>query len=261
MNSRYLLKVGKDKNFAQKTCLITLRESQFCHSHIARIQVSKLNQMKNKSFSMVKKIYLGLELLLLFGVVPALLYFDVIKLYEILTLLIFFALIFTMLVLDSNFDKRQLFTFKNLKPYFQKILIRFLLSAIILTAITLIFIPDIFLGFVRGNLKWWMVIMIFYPMISVYPQELIYRVFMFHRYRSLLNHSILRILMSALAFSWMHIVFDNVYAVVLSFFGGLIFAYTYEKTRSIGVVAIEHAIYGDFIFTIGLGTFFYKGFS
>ena len=135
------------------------------------MQVSKLNQMKIKSFSMVKKIYLGLELLLLFGVVPALLYFDVIKLYEILTLLTFFVLIFTMLVLDSNFDKRQLFTFKNLKPYFQKILIRFLLSAFVLTAITLIFIPDIFLGFVRGNPKWWLVIMIFYPMISVYPQE------------------------------------------------------------------------------------------
>jgi membrane protease YdiL (CAAX protease family) len=41
--------------------------------------------------------------------------------------------------------------------------------------------------------------------------------------------------------------------------GGLLFAHTYWKTRSLLVSAIEHALYGCLLYTIGLGRFFYHG--
>jgi len=210
---------------------------------------------------MLRKIYLRLEMLALFGIVPVLLYYDIIQLYEILTLLLFFMVIMIILIFDKSFDKKDLFTFRNLRVYLPTIIDRFVLSAVVLTFITLIAVPDKFLGFAGSRPQFWIIVMIAYPMISVFPQELIYRVFMFHRYKALLNRPVLRILVSAIMFGWVHIVFNNIYAVVLSFIGGLIFGYTYEKSRSIGVVAFEHALYGDFIFTIGLGTFFFKGIS
>jgi hypothetical protein len=43
-------------------------------------------------------------------------------------------------------------------------------------------------------------------------------------------------------------------AIALSFACGLIFAYRF--TRPFLAVALEHALYGDPIFTIGLGPFF-----
>ena len=65
------------------------------------------------------------------------------------------------------------------------------------------------------------------------------------------------ILLSALAFSLMHIVFRNWIAVVLTFFGGLLFARRHLETRSLFVSSFEHALYGCFVFTIGLGQFFF----
>jgi hypothetical protein len=40
---------------------------------------------------------------------------------------------------------------------------------------------------------------------------------------------------------------------VLTFFGGLLFAFTYSKTKSTFLVNIEHAIYGSGLFTLGMG--------
>ena len=44
----------------------------------------------------------------------------------------------------------------------------------------------------------------------------------------------------------------------LATIGGLLFAATYERRRSTLLVSIEHGLYGDFIFTVGLGGLFYN---
>ena len=46
-------------------------------------------------------------------------------------------------------------------------------------------------------------------------------------------------------------------AIALATIGGLMFAATYERRRSTLLVSIEHGLYGDFIFTVGLGGLFY----
>lgn len=58
-------------------------------------------------------------------------------------------------------------------------------------------------------------------------------------------------------FTDMHIIFENPLAVILTLLGGVVFARTYEETGSLITSGIEHALYEGFIFTIGLGKYFY----
>jgi hypothetical protein len=62
---------------------------------------------------------------------------------------------------------------------------------------------------------------------------------------------------NAVAFAWMHVVFDNYIAVGLSMLGGLLFARTYQLTGSLRLVCLEHALYGCLIFTLGAGHLFF----
>ncbi|WP_445664107.1 CPBP family glutamic-type intramembrane protease [Fodinibius sp. AD559] len=106
----------------------------------------------------------------------------------------------------------------------------------------------------------WMLVMVLYPFFSALPQEFIYRTFFFHRYKDFLYFKNSDILLSALAFSFLHIVYGNWVAIGLSFGGGILFGMTYKQTQSLIWVAIEHVIYGWLIFTLGLGNYFYEAF-
>jgi len=67
------------------------------------------------------------------------------------------------------------------------------------------------------------------------------------------------IIANAVAFSVGHVVFHNWPAVALTLLGGWLFANTYERTSSLRLVAVEHALYGCAVFTIGYGAFFFEG--
>ncbi|WP_296313144.1 CPBP family intramembrane glutamic endopeptidase [Winogradskyella sp. UBA3174] len=99
----------------------------------------------------------------------------------------------------------------------------------------------------------WVIIIFVYSAFSVYPQELIYRTFFFQRYQSLFKNKTLFILCNAAVFSLAHIFFKNTLVLFLTFIGGIIFALTYKKTKSTLLVSIEHAIYGCWLFTVGMG--------
>lgn len=64
---------------------------------------------------------------------------------------------------------------------------------------------------------------------------------------------------SALSFGVMHVIYGNVPAVVLSALAGWIFSGTYQRTRSLRLVWLEHSLYGIAAFTVGLGPFFGAG--
>lgn len=144
---------------------------------------------------------------------------------------------------------------ENLRP----ILIRFAISAALLVAATLALKPEMFLSFVRERPLFWAVVMVGYPLLSVIPQEIIFRSFFFARYRSLFATPTAMILASGLLFGAAHLIFQNWVAPTLCLFGGLMFAQTYQKHRSLALACIEHAMYGCFIFTLGLGRYFYHG--
>jgi membrane protease YdiL (CAAX protease family) len=143
--------------------------------------------------------------------------------------------------------------FRDWKP----ILLRFLLFAIISGVSIYIIAPNYFLVLPRDRFLIWVVIMISYPLWSAFPQEFIYRTWFFHRYRNLFKSEIMFILINAMFFSFSHIIFRNWLAIVLTFAGGIMFALTYKKSRSLIAVFAEHVLYGNFIFTIGIGQYFY----
>ena len=91
------------------------------------------------------------------------------------------------------------------------------------------------------------------------PQEALYRRFLLLRYQRLFGSGAGSVLTSAAAFGFAHIVYGNALAVGLSAAGGLLFAASYRRHRSLALVCLEHALYGCLVFTIGLGRFFYTG--
>jgi membrane protease YdiL (CAAX protease family) len=99
--------------------------------------------------------------------------------------------------------------------------------------------------------------MVLYP-ISAWAQEIAYRTFFFHRYGALFQRPAARVAASGLLFGWGHIAVNNLLAVGLASVAGFLFAWTYERSRSTLLVTLEHALYGDFVFSVGLGSLFYS---
>lgn len=102
--------------------------------------------------------------------------------------------------------------------------------------------------------KLWLIILLVYSLLSVYPQELVYRTFFFSRYQELFSDQKVFFFINAIVFSLGHIFFKNTLVIVLTFIGGLIFALTFHRTKSTLLVSIEHAIYGCWLFTVGMGS-------
>ncbi|WP_253791393.1 CPBP family glutamic-type intramembrane protease [Nocardia amikacinitolerans] len=121
--------------------------------------------------------------------------------------------------------------------------------------------PDRLFELPRAEPLLWAMVMVFYPLFSVYPQELIFRKFLFQRYAPAFGTGWALIAANAAAFGFAHIIFGNWIAVALTLVGGVLFGYRYRQTGSLLVVSVEHALYGCLAFTIGLGGFLYHGAS
>ena len=102
----------------------------------------------------------------------------------------------------------------------------------------------------------WLELLLIYPLVSVLPQEVLYRAFFVHRYRGLLGDGRLLLLANAAAFSLLHLAFRNLPALALSFLAGLLFAHTYQRSGRLPLVLLEHALYGWTVFSVGLHPFF-----
>ncbi len=134
---------------------------------------------------------------------------------------------------------------------------RLLVTGIVVTVVTTIFVwftdASALFYVPRTNPKLFVMILFVYTFLSVWPQELIYRTFFFKRYEELFRNKSLFIFVNAILFSLAHLFFRNTLVLVLTFVGGLIFGFTYLKFRSTTLVSIEHALYGNWLFTVGMG--------
>ena len=201
------------------------------------------------------KIFKLFEIIIVFAGFPLLYYFDYIPFHKAIPLLTVFAIMLVLLLTNKNFDRRFLgFNgFNDWKP----IILRFLIISTFIIVLVWIFSPDSLFLLPRERPGLCFLIMIFYPIWSVYPQELIYRSWFFHRYNDLIRNETHLIILNAVFFSFSHIIFRNLLVIVLTFAGGLMFAYTYRRSNSLMVVFVEHMLYGNLIFTAGLGQDFY----
>ncbi|MEM7144513.1 MAG: CPBP family intramembrane glutamic endopeptidase [Verrucomicrobiota bacterium] len=202
-----------------------------------------------------------LELLGLFLGFPVALYFmrHDFRAWVIVTILVFATGCTIALVTDKTFDRRRLWNVAGLK----KELGRILLLLLVLTSVPVIYLaltePERLFAFPRRALVTWVFVMVLYPILSAYPQEIIFRTFFFHRYRELFKSERMMIIASALAFGLAHVFLANWIAPVFATAGGLLFGWTYARSQSTLAAGLEHALWGNVLFTTGLGWYFYAG--
>src|SRR5271166_2223325 len=163
------------------------------------------------------------------------------------------------LLRDPGFDRARLWKIGTLPSRLGVILLLFAVASFAIWLGTRRFAPNLEWSLVRQNPAFWAVVMVAYPVLSVYPQGLLYRAFFFERYAGLFPARWAMILASAAAFAFLHIIFRNWLAVGLTFAGGLLFAIRYTETDSLATSSFEHALYGCWLFTVGLGQYFYHG--
>ena len=116
--------------------------------------------------------------------------------------------------------------------------------------------PDLMFPLPRHKPGLWAIIVVGYPLLSVLPQNVVWRVFLMHRYRGLFGGGVLMVAASALTFGAAHAVMLNWFAVVTTLVGGVFFAQTYRRSGSMLLASIEHALYGLWMFTVGYGLLF-----
>jgi len=208
---------------------------------------------------MLRIVLLSLEFSALFAGVPLLVYYRLLPNLPIPYLLFAALAAFLVLRSDPSFDSSHLASWNNVRSQLLPLLARDALFLAFLGLAVRLFAPQLLFSFLKRAPGFWALVMLLYPLVSVYPQELIYRVFFFHRYAPLFGSGLLMIAASALAFGFVHIIFGNWLAVVLCIIGGFLFSLTYQHSGSLLFTCVDHAIFGNFIFTIGLGQFFYHG--
>jgi membrane protease YdiL (CAAX protease family) len=160
---------------------------------------------------------------------------------------------------DPRFDRARLWSIGQLPGRMGAILAIFVLAALAIWLGVRRYAPNLEWTLVRQQPGFWALVMVAYPVLSVYPQGLLYRAFFFERYGTLFPGKWAMIVASAAAFAFLHIIFRNWLAVTLTFAGGLLFAARYAETGSLATSSFEHALYGCWLFTVGLGQYFYHG--
>ncbi len=202
---------------------------------------------------------LGLEFLLLFVALPLGYRFSPVRIPALPLLWVVAGYAGWRLLADPQFDRARLWNLGQLPGRLGAILGIFALAALAIWVGVRRFTPDLEWSLVRQHPGLWGVVMAAYPVASVYPQGLLYRAFFFERYAALFPGKWAMIVASAAAFAFLHVIFRNWLAVALTFAGGLLFAARYADTGSLAASSFEHALYGCWLFTVGLGQYFYHG--
>lgn len=163
------------------------------------------------------------------------------------------------LVVRRGWGVRELIGFSLTRAQAWHLAMRLVIAAAVLTGGILWVAPERFLDLPRRDLTLWALIMFFYPALSVYPQGILYRGLFYARYAGLFRDERGAWLAGAAVFCLAHLVFANGWALGLTLAGGLLISRTYRKTGSLMASDLEHAVYGQLVFTSGWGRFLYHG--
>ena len=94
------------------------------------------------------------------------------------------------------------------------------------------------------------ILLLFYLFFSVIPQEIIFRFLFFYRYKDCFNRNEI-LLLNSLVFCFCHIIYFDIYILLFSFFGNLLFSFNYLKNKSLLLVIIEHFLIGQTLIILG----------
>ena len=149
----------------------------------------------------------------------------------------------------------QAVNWQNMRP----ILLRWAICSLGMVVFGAFYDPERLFGLIRQRPQIVPFLLILYPVLSALPQEFIFCHFFFRRYGVFFTNDRAKIIASTVAFAYAHMLFINWVAPVFSLIAGFIFATTYARTRSLALVTIEHGLYGNVLFLVGLGWYFYGG--
>lgn len=173
---------------------------------------------------------------------------------KVLVLLGIAMLFLTFLFSDPSFDKSVFFRLD--KTSLKRSLPRVISISVLLIWFTWWVFPDLFFIYPLQDFRGYMLTLILYPLMSVVPQEIIYRAYFFHRYRKLVPEKYLLMLSNAIIFGLTHLIYGNWVAPIATFLISWIFIFNYLKTQSVINVSLEHYMYGLVMFTVGFGYYF-----
>lgn len=208
-----------------------------------------------------KRDILRIECAVLFFIIPIALYWFrhllAFKLMPILLLLALGCMIY--MFSDKAFDRSVLWNTRNFLSHMKQIVIAFISLSIFLGIFTYLVYEDRFFVFPIDRPNAALIFALTYPLLGALPQEIIFKCFFFHRYRSVFPGPLSLIIFNGLSFGLFHLWYANIIAPIFSIFAGMILAYRYFKTKSLLTITIEHSLMGIFLYIVGLGWFFYSG--
>lgn len=208
----------------------------------------------------LKREFIIIEFVLLCLLVPGYIMFN--KLAPMMFLFLWSAAIYSFAVLYFLYEpnikrmwKWSAVTWPAMKP----ILIRFVLACIGMTIFIYFYDPERMFGLFDRAPQIIPFLLVAYPVLSALPQELIFCTFFFARYAPLFGTGKSMIIASTIIFAYAHLLYINPVAPTLSLLAGWIFATTYYQSKSLALVTIEHGLYGNYLFLVGLGYYFHGG--
>lgn len=204
-------------------------------------------------FNMKSNTYKVIELFLIFIIVPVSFAFSYSPWIKLAIGFLGFSYVLYVLLKVEN-EKLKITPNLNWKLFWKQTIIKFSIIIVLTTLFVWFTSKEALFNVILNKPKLWVFILFIYSVFSVYPQELIYRTFFFKRYQILLKNNNQLIFLNAILFSLAHIFFKNTLVLIITFLGGLLFAITYKNTKSTILVSVEHAIYGCWLFTVGMGT-------
>jgi hypothetical protein len=160
---------------------------------------------------------------------------------------------------DPTFDGSRLWSLRIDPAYARVLVARTLVGVGVVAMVSRRVARETWLVLPRTRPGLWLLFAILYPVLSVLPQGVFWRVFFVHRYEPLFGEGLAMLAGGTAAFAFAHVIFRNAIAVALTALGGLLFLQTYLVTGSMLVSSLEHAVYGVAAFTFGIGRFLYLG--
>lgn len=198
------------------------------------------------------KTYRWIELMLLFVVIPASLALNYPVWIKLTLGLVGFGYVLRLLK-KASLLSLKLQTGIDWKRFWLRTASIFVAIVLLTTVYVWYVAPDALLFVPLNKPGLYVMILGIYTFLSVWPQEVLYRTFFINRYEDLFPNRPTLILVNGVLFSLAHLFFRNILVLVLTLLGGLLFALTYLKFRSTTLVSIEHALYGNWLFTVGMG--------
>ena len=193
-----------------------------------------------------------LEFFFIFLILPSAIFFLNSSIIVFLTL----YLVFTLSLVILYFDKSFSFTSLRKKVDWKFIIIFSLIFFSLSFFYVILVDKDLLFIFPKTNFELWLLVILIYPFLSVIPQEIVYRVFFFQRYFPNERSFYFLTLLNMIVFSYGHVVFNNVHAILITAIVSPVFTYAYLK-KSFFTCIILHALGGQIIFTLGLGKYFF----